>query len=231
MTSIAFPTAGLKLLGTLDRLGGADQRTLAPSAYESLLRKPAIALATTMDTHLAHFAPEYRADPRRIGTMPGQVFRHDRHGLARRTEVAIDFTRRRFAPGTAASFGVRIGATGIDVAAGMWQPEAQAAARWRSWLLSHHQLLENAMSGEVLRRVGPPQALIGDHVRVLNVGNDRSCLDRLLMSRELWWVVRLAPGLLTSSGLDRVVAGYFRVLAPCVRILSGAMGGGTGGVR
>ena len=45
------------------------------------------------------------------------------------------------------------------------------------------------------------------------------------MARELWWVVRLAPGLLTSEGLDRVVASYFRLLAPCVRILSGAMGG------
>ena len=225
MTAIAFPPAGLKLLGTLDRLGGADQRALAPSAYESLLRKPAIALAATMNRHLEQIAPEYRADPRRIGTAPGQVFRHDRHGVARRTEVAIDFTRRHSAPGTSAGFGVRIGATGIDVAAGMWQPAARATLRWRSWLLSHHHALQTAMSGEVLRRIGAPRVLIGDQVRVLNARHGGSCLEQLLMARELWWVVRLAPGLLTTNGLDRVVAGHFRVLAPCVKLLSGAMQG------
>ena len=225
MTAMAFPPAGLKLLGTLDRLGGTEQRTLAPSAYESLLRKPAIALATAMNRHLERIAPEYRADPRRIGTTPAQVFRNDRHGLARRTEVAIDFTRRHAAPGTSAGFGVRINATGIDVAGGAWQLETRATLRLRAWLLSHHCLLETAMKGEVLRRLGPPHVRIGEQVRVLDVRHDGSCLEQLLMARELWWVVRLAPGLLTSDGLDRTVAGYFRVLAPCVQLLSRAMRG------
>ena len=31
---------------------------------------------------------------------------------------------------------------------------------------------------------------------------------------------------LRATGLDRVVAGYFRLLAPCVKLLSGAMQGG-----
>lgn len=224
MTAVAFPPAGLKLLGTLDRLGASQHATLAPSAFESLLRRPAIAFAVAMNRHLERIAPEYRADPRRIEAAPGQVFRRDRHGVVRRTEMAIDFLRIRTAPGEAAGFQVRIGATGVDIAAGIWQPRPRVRLRLRAWLLTNHHQLEAAMAGDVARRAGPLHMLAGEEGTRLTARTGDALLEQLLMAREMWWAVRLAPSLLTEGELDRVVAGYFRLLAPCVRLLSAAMG-------
>ena len=66
---------------------------------------------------------------------------------------------------------------------------------------------------------------IGEQELTLNVRHGAEVRERLLAAQEVWWVVRLAPGMLTNPNLDRVVASYFRVLAPCVKMLSAAMGG------
>lgn len=192
--------------------------------YEELVRDPALDFIEAMDPVLKTFAPNFRAEPRKMGGSLMRVYRDTRFSRDKtpyKTNIGIQFRHALGKDIHAPGFYVHVATDECFFAAGCWHPEADVlgkireriaqkpekwfaarddqsfAARWELW-------------GDELTR--PPRGYAADHPAIADIKRKDFVAIANLSSREA-----------TGTALVKLAGKRFAEAAPFMRFLCEAL--------
>jgi uncharacterized protein (TIGR02453 family) len=191
--------------------------------YESTVREPALAFIAAMAPALADFAPNFRADPRRMGGSLMRVYRDTRFSRDKtpyKTNIGIQFRHALGKDVHAPGFYLHIAAAECFLGAGCWHPDPQALtgirqriaedpARWFAVRDDRAFQAQWALAGERLAR--PPRGYAADHPAIADLQRKDFVAMAPLTRTEL-----LAPEVIQT------VAGRFAAAVPLMAFLCAA---------
>ncbi|MEY2632176.1 MAG: hypothetical protein RIR00_830 [Pseudomonadota bacterium] len=110
------------------------------SRYEDLVRSPALEFIAAMAPGLAEFAPQFRADPRKMGGSLMRIYRDTRFSRDKtpyKTNIGIHFRHALGKNVHAPGFYVHVARDECFLGVGCWHPEAEALGKIRDALVAH----------------------------------------------------------------------------------------------
>jgi uncharacterized protein (TIGR02453 family) len=162
----------------LDDLAANNDRTwfeANKARYEQQVREPALEFIAAMGPVLEKFAPNFRAEPRKMGGSLMRVFRDTRFSRDKtpyKTNIGIQFRHALGKDVHAPGFYVHIASDECFLGVGCWHPESDALGRIRDliaaeperWFAVRDQkqfASQWQLAGESLAR--PPRGYAADH--------------------------------------------------------------------
>jgi uncharacterized protein (TIGR02453 family) len=194
------------------------------SRYESLVREPAFEFIAAMAPLLEEFAPQFRAEPRKVGGSLMRVFRDTRFSRDKtpyKLNIGIQFRHSLGKDIHAPGFYLHIASDDCFIAVGCWHPEPDALGRIRDlvaanpkrWFAARDDkrlCKQWSLTGDTLVR--PPRGYAVDHPAL----EDLKRKDFIALSP-------LSVGDITSPGLPKLVSHRFASAAPLMRFLCEAL--------
>ena len=193
--------------------------------YEELVRGPALAYIEAMAEVLPGFAPNFRADARKMGGSLMRVYRDTRFSRDKtpyKTNIGIHF-RHNLGKGVhARGFYVHIALDQCFLGVGCWHPEAEVLGRIRQsiaekperWFAVRDDASFTAhwtLDGESLAR--PPRGFAADHPAITD-----------LKRKDFVAMAALGPDEVVGKELVALTAERFAAAAPFMAYLCGAVG-------
>ncbi len=192
--------------------------------YESLVREPALDFIEAMDPVLKSFAPNFVAEPRKVGGSLMRVYRDTRFSRDKtpyKTNVGIQFRHSLGKDIHAPGFYVHVATDECFLAAGCWHPEADVLGKLRDhiaqkpekWFAARDDRTFAAqwdLWGEQLRR--PPRGYAADHPAIGDIKRRDFVAIAPLSFREA-----------TGTGLVKLAGKRFAEAAPFMKFLCEAL--------
>lgn len=193
--------------------------------YESMVREPALAFISAMAPALSEFAPNFRADPRKMGGSLMRVFRDTRFSRDKtpyKTNIGIQFRHSLGKDVHAPGFYLHIAPDECFLGAGCWRPEPDALNKIRDriaadpmrWFAVRDDKKFRSiwsMAGDSLLR--PPRGYAVDHPAIDD-----------LKRKDFVALASLSATELGDPDLIRLVAGRFSAATPLMAFLCAAVG-------
>ena len=195
------------------------------SRYESVVREPALEFIAAMGPLLAGFAPNFRAEPRKVGGSLMRVFRDTRFSRDKspyKTNIGIQFRHSKGKDVHAPGFYLHVATNECFLGAGCWHPEADSLGRIRGLIAANPKRWFAArddrkfgghwtLAGDVLKR--PPRGYATDHPAVGD-----------LKRKDLIALAPLSIEDVISPGLLGLAGRRFASAAPLMRFPCEALG-------
>ena len=193
--------------------------------YEALVREPALDFIEAMDPPLRKFAPNFRAEPRKMGGSLMRVFRDTRFSRDKtpyKTNIGIQFRHALGKDIHAPGFYVHIATDECFFAVGCWHPEADALGKIRDFIAQKPEKWFAARDdskfaaqwelwGDSLTR--PPRGYAADHLAIAD-----------LKRKDFVALVPLSRTEVTGAGLVKLAGKRFAETAPFMKFLCEALG-------
>ena len=192
--------------------------------YELLVREPALDFIEAMQPVLASIAPNFRAEPRKIGGSLMRVYRDTRFSRDKtpyKTNIGIQFRHQHGKDIHAPGFYVHIAADECFFAAGCWHPDPDALRAIRNlivekpekWLAARDDRKFNSqwnLWGDTLTR--PPRGYDVNHPLIVDIKRkDFVALSPLSIAE------------VTGKGLVKLSATRFSTAVPFMKFLCTAV--------
>jgi len=211
----------------LDELAANNDRTWFGTnkpRYESLVREPALEFIAAMGPVLEKFAPNFRADPRKMGGSLMRVFRDTRFSRDKtpyKTNIGIQFRHSLGKDVHAPGFYVHVATDECFFGAGCWHPEAIALDRIRAliaakperWLAARDDKKFAAhwqLAGTSLTR--PPRGYATNHEALKD-----------LKRKDFIGLAPLSSAEIIGPGLTKLAGTRFAAAAPLMKFLCEAI--------
>jgi uncharacterized protein (TIGR02453 family) len=195
------------------------------SRYESVVREPALEFIAGMGPLLDKFAPNFRAEPRRVGGSLMRVFRDTRFSRDKapyKTNIGIQFRHSMGKDVHAPGFYLHVSTNECFLGAGCWHPEADALARIRHLVATKP---ERWFAARDDRKFGGHWTLAGDALTRPPRGYavDHPALEDL-KRKDFIALAPLSFDDVISAGLLELAGNRFASAAPLMRFLCEALG-------
>lgn len=192
--------------------------------YEELVREPALDLIEAMEPMLKTFAPNFRAEPKKVGGSLMRVYRDTRFSRDKtpyKTNIGIQFRHALGKDMHAPGFYVHVAPDECFFAAGCWHPEADVLGKLRDriaqkpekWFAARDDKGFTAqweLWGDKLTR--PPRGYAADHPAMEDIKRKDFVAIAPLSSREA-----------TGAGLVKLAGKRFAEASPFMRFLCEAL--------
>lgn len=192
--------------------------------YESLVREPALEFIEAMVPALERFAPNFRAEARKMGGSLMRVFRDTRFSRDKtpyKTNIGIQFRHALGKDVHAPGFYVHIATDECFFAVGCWHPDSDAlrlmrdriAQKPEKWFAARNDKKFAAqwdLWGDSLTR--PPRGYAADHPAIED-----------LKRKDFVAIAPLSIAEVTASGLVKLAEKRFTSSAPFMRFLCEAL--------
>lgn len=215
-------------LAFLDELAANNNRPWFEAnkpRYEALVREPALDFIDDMAPALEKFAPNFRADSRKMGGSLMRVFRDTRFGRDKtpyKTNIGIQFRHSLGKDVHAPGFYLHIATDECFFGSGCWHPEADALGRIRDLIAEKPErwfsLIDDAkftahwqLAGDSLTR--PPRGYAADHPAIAD-----------LKRKDFIGLAELSAAEVTGQGLIELATERFARAAPLMKFLCDAQG-------
>ncbi len=215
-------------LDFLDELAGNNNRAWFEAnkpRYEALVREPALEFIAAMAPQLERFAPNFRAEPKKVGGSLMRVFRDTRFARDKtpyKTNIGIQFRHDLGKDVHAPGYYVHIATDECFLGVGCWHPEPDALGRIRDsiaakperWFAARDDkkfLACYELVGDSLKRA--PQGYAADHV----------ALDDL-KRKDFIGLAPLSFDDVTGAGLVKLAGARFAAATPFMKFLCEALG-------
>lgn len=193
--------------------------------YEALVREPALDFIEAMAPHLAAFAPQFRADARKMGGSLMRIFRDTRFARDKspyKTNIGIQFRHAVGKDVHAPGFYLHIAADECFLGAGCWHPESDALGRIRDLIAAEPERWAAvrdgkdfralwALAGDSLTR--PPRGYAADHPAIED-----------LKRKDFIGLAALSAEEAVAPDLVDLAARRFAAAAPFMAFLCAAVG-------
>jgi uncharacterized protein (TIGR02453 family) len=192
--------------------------------YEELVREPALDFIEAMGPTLKTFAPNFRAEPRKMGGSLMRVYRDTRFSRDKtpyKTNIGIQFRHALGKDMHAPGFYVHVATDECFFAAGCWHPEADVLWKLREriaqkpekWFAARDDkrfVSQWELWGDRLTR--PPRGYAADHPAIEDIKRKDFVAIASLSSREA-----------TGTGLVKLAGKRFAEATPFMRFLCEAL--------
>ena len=219
-----FTKATFSFLGELAANNSREWFEANKSRYEALVREPALDFIEAMEPGLKKFAPNFRAEPRKVGGSLMRVFRDTRFSRDKtpyKTNIGIQFRHALGKDIHAPGFYVHIAPDECFFAVGCWHPEADALGKMRDfiaknpeqWFAAHNDKKFTAqweLWGDTLTR--PPRGYAADHPAIADLKRKDFVAIAPLSAREV-----------ADAGLVKLAGKRFAETAPFMKFLCKAL--------
>lgn len=212
----------------LEQLAGHNDKAwfeAHKAEYEEFVRGPALDYIDSMAPLLAEFAPEFRADARKLGGSLMRVYRDTRFSRDKtpyKTNVGIQFRHQLGKNVHAPGFYLHIAPEECFLGAGSWHPEPDLLGRIRDLIAAQPKRWHAArddrdfaahwqLTGDALTR--PPRGYAADHPEIEDIKRKDFIALASLTRKEA-----------TSARLVDLSAERFAAAAPLMRFLCEAAG-------
>jgi uncharacterized protein (TIGR02453 family) len=212
----------------LDELAANNNRTwfeANKNRYESEVREPALDFIEAMGSVLQKFAPQFRAEPRKIGGSLMRVYRDTRFSRDKtpyKTNIGIQFRHALGKDVHAPGFYVHIATEGCFLAIGCWHPDPKALGQLRDLITAKPENWFSARNdanftkqwelwGDSLSR--PPRGYDVNHPAIED-----------LKRKDFVAMTPLSFDEITGSGFPKLVGKRFATTVPFMSFLCEALG-------
>jgi uncharacterized protein (TIGR02453 family) len=192
--------------------------------YESLVREPALDFIEAMEPSLKTFAPNFRAEPRKMGGSLMRVFRDTRFSRDKtpyKTNIGIQFRHVLGKDIHAPGFYVHIATDECFFAVGCWHPESDALGQIRDLIAKKPEKWFSArddkkfvaqwdIGGESLTR--PPRGYDANHPAIED-----------LKRKDFVAMASLCIAEATGTGLVKLAGKRFAASVPYMKFLCEAL--------
>lgn len=192
--------------------------------YEALVREPALDFIEAMEPGLKKFAPNFRAEPRKVGGSLMRVFRDTRFSRDKtpyKTNIGIQFRHALGKDIHAPGFYVHIAPDECFFGVGCWHPEADALGKMRDFIAKNPEQWFAARNnkkftaqwelwGDTLTR--PPRGYAADHPAIADLKRKDFVAIASLSAREV-----------ADAGLVKLAGKRFAETAPFMKFLCKAL--------
>jgi len=193
--------------------------------YESLVREPALDFIEAMEPALKTFAPNFRAEPRKMGGSLMRVFRDTRFSRDKtpyKTNIGIQFRHALGKDIHAPGFYVHIATDECFFAVGCWHPESDALGQIRDLIVKKPEkwfsardnkkfLAQWNTGGDSLTR--PPRGYDANHPAIED-----------LKRKDFIAMAPLSIAEATGTGLVKLAEKRFAASVPYMAFLCEALG-------
>lgn len=213
-----FPSAGLRFLRSLERHNTREWFVERKQVYEEEVRIPMLQLVADLTSEMCEYAPEHTTDPARAVYRINRDTRFSDDKSPYKTHIAAIFPHRRLSKNAGASFYFSVSPSAVEVAAGIYSPEASELRMIRQHLLTEHERL-----AEIIRRIEGSQTaylLQGECLKRAPRGfpQDHKAAE-LLRRKAFYFDVQLPSALAASKQIFHELSKHFRLFAPLVLFL------------
>ena len=195
------------------------------SRYESEVREPALDFIETMGPVLQKFAPQFRAEPRKVGGSLMRVYRDTRFSRDKtpyKTNIGIQFRHALGKDVHAPGFYVHIAPDECFLAVGCWHPAPKALGQLRDLITKKPEMWCSARDetnftrqwelwGDSLLR--PPRGYDANHPAIED-----------LKRKDFVAMAPLTIGEVTGSGFVKLAGKRFATTVPFMGFLCEALG-------
>jgi len=192
--------------------------------YEALVREPALDFIEAMDPVLTKLAPNFRAEPRKMGGSLMRVFRDTRFSRDKtpyKTNIGIQFRHALGKDIHAPGFYVHIATDECFFAVGCWHPESDALGKIRDliaekpeqWFAARDDKKFAAqweLWGDGLTR--PPRGYAADHSAIADIKR-----------KDFVGLASLSLAETTGTGLVKLAGKRFAAATPFMQFLCEAL--------
>lgn len=192
--------------------------------YEALVREPALDFIEAMDPVLTKFAPNFRAEPRKMGGSLMRVFRDTRFSRDKtpyKTNIGIQFRHALGKDIHAPGFYLHIATDECFFAAGCWHPESDALGKIRDliaekpdqWFAARDDkefAAQWELWGDGLKR--PPRGYAADHPAIADIKR-----------KDFVGLASLSFAEATGTGLVKLAGKRFAAATPFMQFLCEAL--------
>lgn len=219
-----FSPATFKFLDALSRNNNRQWFEDNKAEYESLVRQPALEFITVMAPHLARFAPNFRAEPKKTGGSLMRIYRDTRFSHNKtpyKTNIGIQFRHTLGKDIHAPGFYLHIAPEECFVAAGCWHPEPDALAQIRQHVAEYPEKWFSArdnrkfasyftLEGDSLTR--PPKGYAADHPAIED-----------LKRKDFIGLSPLSKNEVIGNDLVKIASTRFSATVPLMKFLCDSM--------
>jgi uncharacterized protein (TIGR02453 family) len=192
--------------------------------YEALVREPALDFIEAMEPVLKSIAPNFRAQPRKVGGSLMRVYRDTRFSRDKtpyKTNIGIQFRHALGKDIHAPGLYVHIATDECFFAAGCWHPETDVLGKLRDFIAQHPEkwlaarddkkfVSQWELWGDSLTR--PPRGYAADHPAIADIKRKDFVAIAPLTSREAM-----------GKDLTRLTGKRFAEAAPLMKFLCEAL--------
>ncbi len=219
-----FTKATFSFLGELAANNNREWFEANKPRYEALVREPALDFIEAMEPELKKFAPNFRAEPRKVGGSLMRVFRDTRFSRDKtpyKTNIGIQFRHALGKDIHSPGFYVHIAQDECFFAVGCWHPEADALGKMRDFIANNPEQWFAARDdkkftaqwelwGDTLTR--PPRGYAADHPAIADLKRKDFVAIALLSAPEV-----------AGAGLVKLAEKRFAETVPFMKFLCKAL--------
>ena len=215
-----FNQATLNFLDDLSRNNNRQWFEDNKSKYETLVRQPALEFISAMVPHLAGIAPNFRAEPKKVGGSLMRVYRDTRFSHNKtpyKTNIGIQFRHALSKDVHAPGFYLHIAPEECFIGIGCWHPEPDALAQIRQRIAAYPEKWSAAkedrkfakyftLEGDSLTR--PPKGYAANHPAIED-----------LKRKDFIGLSPLSKDEIIGSGLLKIANTRFSASVPLMKFL------------
>lgn len=219
-----FSPATFSFLDALSRNNNRQWFEDNKAEYESLVRRPALEFIAAMAPHLARFAPNFRAEPKKAGGSLMRIYcdtRFSHNKTPYKTNIGIQFRHALGKDIHAPGFYLHIAPEECFVGAGCWHPEPDALALIRQRIAEYPEQWFAAkdnrkftshftLEGDSLTR--PPKGYAADHPAIED-----------LKRKDFIGLSPLSKNEVIGNDLVKIASTRFSATVPLMKFLCDSM--------
>ncbi|MEJ1958467.1 MAG: DUF2461 domain-containing protein [Nitrosomonadales bacterium] len=219
-----FTRSTFNFLESLSRNNNREWFEKNKSQYETLVRQPALEFIAAMAPHLAKIAPNFRAEPKKVGGSLMRVYRDTRFSHNKtpyKTNIGIQFRHALGKDVHAPGFYFHVSPEECFVGVGCWHPEPETLAQIRrriaeypdKWFAAKEDkkfIKQFVLEGDALSR--PPKGYAAGHPAI----NDLKRKDFIGLSP-------LSENEVIGTGVVKIAKDRFVASVPLMSFLCDAL--------
>ncbi len=214
-----FPAEAMSFFRGLKRNNRREWFLPRKHIFEEKVKAPMIALVEAVNAAMVSFAPDYLTDP---GTAIYRFYRDTRFSNDKtpyKDHIAAIFPRRGLRKHGCGCFYFSVSSQEIEVAGGVYMPDAEELRLLRSYLVEAHEEFRERINARPLRTL--MGTLQGEQLSRVPKGFPAHHPAAGLVRYKQWYfLAELDPALATTSKLLPEIVKRFRVMTPFVEFLN-----------
>jgi uncharacterized protein (TIGR02453 family) len=222
-----FTTEAMKFLRGLARNNDREWFEARRGVYERAVKAPMLALVEEINGAMEEFAPEHVRPPHKITMRIYRDIRFSANKLPYKTHLAAWWSRRGMEKTSGGGFYLQVGPKEVVVAAGVYMPEREQLLMLRRWMSENHEAYRASVKKLMKAKnkgSGAFQTIDAQPLTRMPRGFAADDPADELVRAKNWGVRASLPAeLALEPALAREIARRFRMAAPLVETLNGAI--------